>query len=212
MSRAMCPPCSRGLRECDCYDQLDSYPTPPEPRGGELARQIEILRRAAEVPVPDDDTDFTPEKARRGAESWRTLARNTVAAFDAMLAAAPSPAAPEGVEAAAQVLAERVLAYVAPPPKNRANPMLDADMELQALAWTVLDGLGYPPAIEGRVDGPARLRSIVAAMTFPRNRLPTDAVLEVYADSPKDKAHHFAEDILSALCAAPLVPLADGGR
>jgi len=61
--------------------------------GGELARQIDILRRAVEVPLPDDDADFSPDKARRGGESWRAMARNTVAAFDQALA---SPAKATG--------------------------------------------------------------------------------------------------------------------
>lgn len=69
----------------------------------------------------------------------------------------------------------------------------------QAGAEAVLDGLGYPQALAERKDGPARLRALVTALTFPQNRLPTDAVLEVYADSPTDKAHHLAEDILAAL-------------
>lgn len=54
----------------------------------ELERQIGILRRAAKVPVPDDDRDFDIEKARRGAASWRTMAENTVSAFDALIAVA----------------------------------------------------------------------------------------------------------------------------
>jgi hypothetical protein len=58
--------------------------------GGELARQIDILRRASEIPLPDDDRDFDIEKARRGAASWRTMARNTVAAYEA-LRTTPSP-------------------------------------------------------------------------------------------------------------------------
>ncbi len=54
-----------------------------EIKNEELARQIEILRRASNIPIPDDDSDFTIEKARRGAESWQLLARNTVTAYDA---------------------------------------------------------------------------------------------------------------------------------
>lgn len=89
----------RGLREalagdvsvraqsepCDCVrcQALSDADQPESDGGGELSRQIDILRRAAEVPVPDDDHDFSIEKARRGAESWRTIARNVVAAHHA---------------------------------------------------------------------------------------------------------------------------------
>ena len=57
----------------------------------ELAQQIDILRRAAAVPVPDDDADFDIEKARRGAASWRAIATNVVAAYDARVAEGVNP-------------------------------------------------------------------------------------------------------------------------
>lgn len=51
----------------------------------ELARQIGILRRAASVTVPNDDAAFDIEKARRGAQSWRTIAQNVCSAYDSTL-------------------------------------------------------------------------------------------------------------------------------
>lgn len=60
---------------------------PVAPGGeGELSRQMEILRKAAAVPVPDDDSDFDIDKARRGAKSWRTIASNVLAEYDALRA------------------------------------------------------------------------------------------------------------------------------
>ncbi len=52
-------------------------------RDGALARQIDILRRAASVPVPDDDSGFSVAGARSDAASWRCIATNVVAAYDA---------------------------------------------------------------------------------------------------------------------------------
>ena len=46
---------------------------------------------------------------------------------------------------AAKALAERTLAYVAPPPRHKANPLLDADLEMQRLARRVLIALAAEP-------------------------------------------------------------------
>lgn len=63
---------------------LQHTPEPVAWPSREFASQIDILRRASLVPVPDDDTDFDIAKARRGAESWRTIARNVVETYDAL--------------------------------------------------------------------------------------------------------------------------------
>lgn len=52
-----------------------------------------------------------------------------------------SAAEPGELERAAEVLAKRVLEYVAPPPRSKANPMLDADLELQSMSNRVLSVL-----------------------------------------------------------------------
>lgn len=61
----------------------------PAEGAGEFARQMEILRKAASVPVPDDDNDFTVEKARRGSESWRVIAANVLREYDRARSSAP---------------------------------------------------------------------------------------------------------------------------
>lgn len=60
---------------------------------------------------------------------------------------------------AAKALADRTLAYVAPPPRNLANPMLDSNVEMQNLAWAVLRALeaSAPPVGEGMREKVAKL-------------------------------------------------------
>ena len=59
-----------------------------------LAQKIDILRRADAVvagSVLVDDADFDIEKARRGAASWREIATNVVAAYDARVTEGVNP-------------------------------------------------------------------------------------------------------------------------
>lgn len=59
-----------------------------------LAQKIDILRRADAVvagSVLVDDADFDIEKARRGAASWREIATNVVAAYDARVTEGVKP-------------------------------------------------------------------------------------------------------------------------
>ena len=81
----------------------------PAEGAGEFARQMEILRKAASVPVPDDDSDFTVEKARRGSESWRVIAANVLREYDRARSSAPEAREGEAVAWGARTVETRAI-------------------------------------------------------------------------------------------------------
>ena len=121
----------------------------------------------------------------------------------------------ERLREAATALAERALAFVAPPPRSRVNPILEADMEIELLARGVLALATAPTAPFGETLSAGdiallmRLRS--RPLTFVKLKA-TGKPPEVYTnpDGPEAAAliEHLARQvaILKATTAASQAP------
>lgn len=70
------------------------------------------------------------------------------------LYAAPPPESNAALSVPSYSLAKAVLAYVAPPPRHRANPLLDSDVDLQRKAWAVLGAIADGVSDNLEVDQP----------------------------------------------------------
>ena len=78
-------------------EQALSHPPLEAPaEAGELASQIDILRKAANSPIPNEDARLTFGSAMKSAQAWRTIASNVVSAFDRAQPQAREDAQPVG--------------------------------------------------------------------------------------------------------------------